>query len=186
MAFLSSRLSKVQPSPTIFVTQKARVARTFHNIRLFRGMTVLENLLVAQHNRLMVASGFTLLGVLGSGPVNGVLLGADWSPAALARGAMLAPHLFMRGPDQAAMLLAGYELRSGVAAPIGRAAVAISPLLLSTLTFTEHEGRTTLTMTGLPHEATEAERKTFEAGLGSMQQGWAGTLDQLAGYLANA
>ena len=35
----------------------------------------------------------------------------------------------------AAMLLAGYELRSGVAAPIGRAAVAISPLLLATLTF---------------------------------------------------
>ena len=35
----------------------------------------------------------------------------------------------------AAMLLAGYELRSGVAAPIGRAAVAVSPLLLATLTF---------------------------------------------------
>ena len=35
----------------------------------------------------------------------------------------------------AATLLAGYELRSGVAAPIGRAAVAISPLLLATLTF---------------------------------------------------
>jgi phosphatidylglycerol lysyltransferase len=35
----------------------------------------------------------------------------------------------------AAMLLAGYELRSGVAAPIRRAAVAISPMLLATLTF---------------------------------------------------
>ena len=35
----------------------------------------------------------------------------------------------------AATLLAGYELRSGVAAPIGRAAVAISPLLLATLAF---------------------------------------------------
>lgn len=35
----------------------------------------------------------------------------------------------------AAILLAGYELRSGVAAPIGRAAVAISPLVLATLTF---------------------------------------------------
>ena len=35
----------------------------------------------------------------------------------------------------AATLLAGYELRSGVAAPIRRAAVAISPLLLATLTF---------------------------------------------------
>jgi branched-chain amino acid transport system ATP-binding protein len=48
------------------IAKEARVARTFQNVRLFAGMTLLENLLVAQHNALMVASGFTVLGLLGS------------------------------------------------------------------------------------------------------------------------
>jgi branched-chain amino acid transport system ATP-binding protein len=47
------------------IGQKARVARTFQNIRLFAGMSVLENLMVAQHNKLMLASGYTIFGVLG-------------------------------------------------------------------------------------------------------------------------
>jgi branched-chain amino acid transport system ATP-binding protein len=52
--------------PDYLVTQKARVTRTFQNIRLFQGMSVLENLLVAQHNPLMIASGFTALGIFGA------------------------------------------------------------------------------------------------------------------------
>jgi len=48
------------------IGQQARVARTFQNIRLFGGMSVLENLMVAQHNKLMHASGFTVLGLVGA------------------------------------------------------------------------------------------------------------------------
>jgi branched-chain amino acid transport system ATP-binding protein len=47
------------------IAKQARVARTFQNIRLFQGMTALENLMVAQHNPLMLASGFTVLGMFG-------------------------------------------------------------------------------------------------------------------------
>ncbi|SFT42076.1 ABC-type branched-chain amino acid transport system, ATPase component [Mesorhizobium sp. YR577] len=53
--------------PDFRITAQAKVARTFQNIRLFSGMTLLENLLVAQHNKLMRASGYTVLGLLGIG-----------------------------------------------------------------------------------------------------------------------
>ncbi len=46
------------------IAQKADVARTFQNIRLFSRMSVLENLIVAQHNRLMKASAFSVAGLL--------------------------------------------------------------------------------------------------------------------------
>jgi uncharacterized protein YndB with AHSA1/START domain len=58
--------------------------------------------------------------------------------------------------------------------------------VLSTVTFAECYGQTMLTMRAAPINATGAERKAFEAGHDSMRQGWTGTLDQLAGYLAQA
>src|SRR5437868_2766657 len=48
------------------IAKQAQVARTYQSVRLFPGMTALENLMVAQHNALMLASGLTFLGLIGA------------------------------------------------------------------------------------------------------------------------
>jgi uncharacterized protein YndB with AHSA1/START domain len=57
--------------------------------------------------------------------------------------------------------------------------------MLSVFTFEEQpDGKTKFTVRWSPHNATEDERKTFDAGHASMNQGWSGTLDQLQVHLA--
>jgi uncharacterized protein YndB with AHSA1/START domain len=58
--------------------------------------------------------------------------------------------------------------------------------VLNTLTLAERDGETTLTLRAVAHDATTAERETFEAGRDSLRRGFGGTLDQLAEYLARA
>ena len=59
--------------------------------------------------------------------------------------------------------------------------------MLSTFTFDEEPGgKTKFTVRWSPHDATEEERKTFDAGHASMTGGWSGTMDQLEAYMAKA
>ncbi|MDX9974606.1 MAG: SRPBCC domain-containing protein [FCB group bacterium] len=58
--------------------------------------------------------------------------------------------------------------------------------VLTTLTFVEQEGKTTLTLRSVPHAATEPECQTFRDGHDSMRAGLAAALEKLARYLAKA
>jgi branched-chain amino acid transport system ATP-binding protein len=107
--------------PDYLVAQKARIARTFQNIRLFAGMTVLENLLVAQHNPLMVASGYTLLGVLGIGGYRG----AERAALDKARHWLELTRLTDRADDPAGDLPYGAQRRLEIAR-----AMCTDPVLL--------------------------------------------------------
>jgi branched-chain amino acid transport system ATP-binding protein len=103
------------------IAARAKVARTFQNIRLFAGMTVLENLLVAQHNALMRASGFTMLAVLGAGSFRA----AEGRGLDKARQWLDRIGLLERADDPAGALPYGAQRRLEIAR-----AMCIDPVLL--------------------------------------------------------
>jgi branched-chain amino acid transport system ATP-binding protein len=107
--------------PDYLVARSARVARTFQNIRLLPGMTVLENLLIAQHNPLMLASGYTLLGMLGIGGY----ARAEKEAIAKARQWLDATGLTARANDRAGELPYGDQRRLEIAR-----AMCTDPVLL--------------------------------------------------------
>jgi uncharacterized protein YndB with AHSA1/START domain len=55
--------------------------------------------------------------------------------------------------------------------------------IMSTVQFDPHGSKTRVSISWLPHEASDEERRIFEEGRPSMTQGWGGTLDQLETYL---
>jgi branched-chain amino acid transport system ATP-binding protein len=63
----SGKTYLLERTPDHAISGEAKVARTFQNIRLFGGMTLLENLMVAQHGPLMRASVFGIGGLFGIG-----------------------------------------------------------------------------------------------------------------------
>jgi uncharacterized protein YndB with AHSA1/START domain len=58
--------------------------------------------------------------------------------------------------------------------------------MISVFTFEDLGGKTRFTIRWSAHNATDEERKTFDSSHDSMTQGWSGTMEQLAAYLATA
>jgi branched-chain amino acid transport system ATP-binding protein len=114
-AFLLERLLDFR------IAQLARVARTFQNIRLFSGMTALENLVVAQHNTLMVASGFTFGGLIGLRSYGA----AERAAVEKARYWLDRARLLARADDAAGTLAYGEQRRLEIAR-----AMCTDPILL--------------------------------------------------------
>jgi branched-chain amino acid transport system ATP-binding protein len=107
--------------PDYEIAAKARVARTFQNIRLFSGMTVLENLVVAQHNKLMRASSWTVGGLVGARTYTD----AEAAAVARARYWLEAIDLIDRADDAAGELPYGSQRRLEIAR-----AMCTEPVLL--------------------------------------------------------
>ncbi len=103
------------------INSRARVARTFQNIRLFQGMTVLENLMVAQHNVLTRASGLTVGAILGLGG----FAKAEKQAVNLARHWLDRVGLMRRADEPAGLLPYGDQRRLEIAR-----AMCTRPLLL--------------------------------------------------------
>jgi branched-chain amino acid transport system ATP-binding protein len=101
----------LEQMPGHLIARRARLARTFQNVRLFAGMTALENLIVAQHNVLMRASGFTVLGLLGLGRYRA----AEDEAIAFARGWLDRVGLLARADDDAGHLPYGAQRRLEIA-----------------------------------------------------------------------
>ena len=103
------------------IARHAKVARTFQNIRLFAGMTVLENLMVAQHNMLMPSVANGLLAVFGLGGHRA----AERKALDKARGWLEAIDLLKRADDPAGSLPYGAQRRLEIAR-----AMCTDPVLL--------------------------------------------------------
>ncbi|MBU6420412.1 MAG: ABC transporter ATP-binding protein [Proteobacteria bacterium] len=105
------KIVQLEKLPGHAIARKGKVARTFQNIRLFGGMTVLENLMVAQHNTLQSATGFGVLGILGIGGYRA----AERRAVELAKHWLEQTDLMDRADDPAGALPYGAQRRLEIA-----------------------------------------------------------------------
>ncbi len=117
----SPELFLLERMPDHAIASEARVARTFQNIRLFPGMTVLENLIVAQHKTLMAASDYSLGGLLGFAKYRA----AERKAVDLAKAWLEVVGLVARADDPAGDLPYGAQRRLEIAR-----AMCTNPVLL--------------------------------------------------------
>ncbi len=103
------------------IAQRARVARTFQNVRLFASMSTLENLIVAQHNKLMRASGYSVAALFGIGGYKK----AEKEAVALARHWLERTGLVRKADQPAGSLAYGEQRRLEIAR-----AMCTEPVLL--------------------------------------------------------
>jgi uncharacterized protein YndB with AHSA1/START domain len=91
----------------------------------------------------------------------------------------------IEGPDRLVFVNSFSDASGGITrAPFPQLGDSWPLEVLNTVTLTERGGETTLALRGCPINATEEEQKMFASMVGSMQQGFTGTFDKLAAYLA--
>ena len=93
------------------ISRDAGVARTFQNIRVFPKMSVLENLIVAQHDKLMKASGYSAIALFGIGGYRA----AEREAVELARYWLERVDLLAEADDDAGSLSYGAQRRLEIA-----------------------------------------------------------------------
>ena len=90
----------------------------------------------------------------------------------------------IKAPEKLVFIVSFSDPKGGVTRHPGSESWPLQ--IMSLVTFEAQGQKTKVSVEWMPYEATDAERKVFEDGKPSMQQGWGGTLAQFADYLAKA
>jgi branched-chain amino acid transport system ATP-binding protein len=121
MVHPNGKAFSLERMPGHAIARNARVVRTFQNIRLFSQMTVLENLMIAQHVPLMRASFYSVGGLLGLAR----LRNAEREAVEKARYWLEKVNLLESADEAAGSLAYGARRRLEIAR-----AMCVSPLIL--------------------------------------------------------